>query len=133
MAKLGDQVELDCGFDAAIDRVTDALQAEGFGVISRIDIDDKFREKLGIDFRRYSILGACNPGLAHKALSSEAQVGLLLPCNICVEETDAGARVHLVDAENMMSASGLGDNESIGELGKDAGARLERVAGALRD
>ena len=131
MSKLGEQVDLDCGFDAAIDRVTDALQAEGFGVISRIDIDDKFREKLGVEFRRYSILGACNPGLAHTALNSEAQVGLLLPCNVCVEETEGGSRVHLVDAENMMSASGLGDNETIGELGKDAGARLARVAGAL--
>ena len=132
MSDLGAIVDLDCDFDSAIERVTAALQEEGFGVISRIDIDDKFREKLGIEFRRYAILGACNPGLAHKALTAEAQVGLLLPCNVCVEATDSGARVHLVDAENMMASSGLGENPAISELGADAGKRLGRVVTSLK-
>jgi len=133
MSMPGDKVELSCTYDEAIGRVTDALSAEGFGVISRIDIDDKFREKLGIEFRPYVILGACNPSLAHKALSTEPGVGLLLPCNVCVEQTETGARVYIVDAESMMASAGLGDNEAIGELGRDASERLERVAQALRE
>ena len=129
----GIKVDLACTYDDAIDRVTDALSAEGFGVISRIDIDDKFREKLGVEFRPYVILGACNPALAHKALSSEPGIGLLLPCNVCVEQTDDGARVYIVDAESMMASAGLADNETISELGRDASERLERVAQALRE
>ena len=133
MSMPGDQVELSCTYEDAIGRVTDALAAEGFGVISRIDIDDKFKEKLGVEFRPYVILGACNPALAHKALSAEPGVGLLLPCNVCVEQTDAGARVYIVDAESMMASAGLEDNDTISELGRDASERLERVAQALRE
>lgn len=133
MSMPGLRVDLSCDFSEAVERTTEALAAEGFGVISRIDIDDKFREKLGIDFRPYVILGACNPALAHRALSEEAGVGLLLPCNVCVEQTDDGSRVHIVDAESMMASAGLGENETITELGKDASERLERVAQALAD
>ena len=133
MSMPGILVDLTCDFDEAVERTTEALAAEGFGVISRIDIDDKFREKLGIDFRPYVILGACNPALAHRALSEEPGVGLLLPCNVCVEQIESGSRVHIVDAESMMSSAGLEDNETIEELGKDASGRLERVAQALRD
>ena len=133
MSMPGLRVDLSCDFSEAVERTTEALAAEGFGVISRIDIDDKFKEKLDIDFRPYVILGACNPALAHRALSEEPGIGLLLPCNVCVEQTDAGSRVHIVDAEAMMSSAGLEGNETIGELGSDASARLERVAQALRD
>mgnify|MGYP001815421196 CR=1 FL=1 len=133
MSMPGILVDLTCDFDEAVERTTEALAAEGFGVISRIDIDDKFREKLGVDFRPYVILGACNPALAHRALSEEPGVGLLLPCNVCVEQIESGSRVHIVDAESMMSSAGLEDNETIEELGKDASGRLERVAQALRD
>lgn len=129
----GHQVDLACEFNEAIERTTEALAAEGFGVISRIDIDEKFREKLGIDFRPYAILGACNPALAHRALSEEPGVGLLLPCNVCVEQREGGSRVHVVDAESMMASAGLGENETITELGKDASERLERVVNALRE
>ncbi len=133
MSMPGISVELSCDFAEAVGRATDALAAEGFGVISRIDIDEKFRDKLGIDFRPYTILGACNPALAHKALSAEPGVGLLLPCNICVEQTESGARVHIVDAESMMASAGLDAVESLSELGRDAAARLERVAQALAE
>jgi uncharacterized protein (DUF302 family) len=132
MSMPGLRVDLTCDFAEAVERTTEALAAEGFGVISRIDIDDKFKEKLDIDFRPYVILGACNPALAHRALSEEPGIGLLLPCNVCVEQTDAGSRVHIVDAESMMASAGLDDNETITELGKDASERLERVAQALR-
>ncbi len=133
MSMPGIRVDLSCDFAEAVERTTEALAAEGFGVISRIDIDDKFRDKLGVDFRPYVILGACNPALAHRALSEEPGVGLLLPCNVCVEQIESGSRVHIVDAESMMSSAGLEDNETIEELGKDASGRLERVAQALRD
>ena len=133
MAMPGLRVDLSSSFDEAVERVTEALAAEGFGVISRIDIDEKFKDKLGIDFRPYAILGACNPALAHKALSAEPGVGLLLPCNICVEQTESGSRVYIVDAESMMSSAGLGEVEAISELGQDASARLERVAQALSE
>lgn len=129
----GEKVDLPCDFDTAIERATAALAAEGFGVISRIDIDEKFKDKLGIDFRPYAILGACNPALAHQALSAEPGVGLLLPCNICVEQTDSGSRVYIVDAESMMSSAGLDDIESISELGRDASERLGRVVQALAE
>jgi uncharacterized protein (DUF302 family) len=131
-AVLGTSVDLrEDDFETAVTRVTEALAAEGFGVISRIDLDKAFREKLGVAFRRYTILGACNPGLAHKAVSAEPAVGLLLPCNVTVEETEGGARVRIVDAAAMMSGAGLGDSHVIRDLAADAGARLARVRKAL--
>ncbi len=132
MSMSGIRVDLPCDFTEAVERTTEALAAEGFGVISRIDIDDKFKEKLDVDFRPYTILGACNPALAHRALTAEPGVGLLLPCNVCVEQIESGSRVHIVDAESMMSSAGLEGNETISELGRDAAERLERVAQTLR-
>jgi uncharacterized protein (DUF302 family) len=119
------------GFDQAVGRVTEALSAEGFGVISRIDLDKAFEEKLGLAFRRYAILGACNPKLAHTAVSARPEVGLLLPCNIVVEETGDGARVRIVDAGAMMGVGGLSAAPEIRALAEDAAARLDRVATAL--
>ncbi len=131
MAALGTEIALDLDFDQAVARVTEALAAEGFGVISRIDMDKAFREKIGVAFRRYTILGACNPKLAHKAVSARPDVGLLLPCNITVEEAGTGATVRIVDAAAMMAIAGLDETPAIAELAEDAGARLGRVAAAL--
>jgi uncharacterized protein (DUF302 family) len=132
MEALGPTIDLDDGFDDAVAKVTAALGAEGFGVISRIDLDKAFGEKLGITFRRYTILGACNPALAHQAVSAVPEVGLLLPCNVTVEEAPSGARVRIADAVTMMGVAGLDEVEAIRTLGADAGARLERVAATLR-
>lgn len=132
MTSLGTEIGLHLPFDDAVARVTEALAAEGFGVISRIDMDKAFREKLGADFRRYAILGACNPKLAMKAVTARPDVGLLLPCNVTVEEAGSGAVVRIVDAATMMGAAGLDSNPAIAELAEDAGARLGRVAAALR-
>jgi uncharacterized protein (DUF302 family) len=125
-------MSLPLAFEDAIARVTAALAAEGFGVISRIDMDRAFREKLGADFRPYAILGACNPALAMKAVSARPEVGLLLPCNITVEDAGGSAIVRIVDAAAMMGTAGLNTDPVIAELASDAGARLSRVAAALR-
>lgn len=120
-------------FDAAVTQVTDALAQEGFGVITRINMDETFRAKLGVDFRRYTILGACNPGLAHTAVNAASEVGLLLPCNVIVEQGEDGVQVHIPDAREMLGGAGLSDAPELQELAEDAGARLERVVAALQN
>lgn len=132
MADFGTSVTLDRPFDEAVDLVTKALAQEGFGVISRIDLDKAFAEKIGKSFRRYTILGACNPGLAYRAVSARPDVGLLLPCNVTVEEAASGTLVRLVDAGQMMAMGDLGAVPEISDLAQDAGARLARVAESLR-
>ena len=131
MERLGHTVVLSGTFNSAIDRVTAALNAEGFGVLTRIDMDKAFKEKLGVEFRRYSILGACNPKLAHTAVSAVPEIGLLLPCNVTVEDAKDGVIVRFVDPELMMSTGGLDEVEAIRSLADDAKARLSRAAAAL--
>jgi len=115
----------------AVDRVVEALKVEGFGVLTRIDVHDTLKEKLDVDFRNYSILGACNPPLAHKALSKRPDAGLMLPCNVIVEEIDEGTLVRIVDPAAMMQAGGLSGDPVMEEVGAEAGKRLRRVADAL--
>ncbi|NNF27942.1 MAG: DUF302 domain-containing protein [Gemmatimonadetes bacterium] len=117
-----------------IDRVTQALKAEGFGVLTRIDIDEAFKEKLGTDFRPYTILGACNPALAHRALSERAEVGLLLPCNVTVDESvDGRATVRIVDPIDMLiqGADEADAGDELRAVAGEARERLARVADAL--
>ena len=123
----GKDVPLD--FDAAIDKVTGALQAEGFGVLSDIDVAAKIKEKLGEDMPRYRILGACNPKLAFSAINAVPDIGLLLPCNVLVREDNAGGvSVSFMDPESVLS---LVDDEQVKPLAKDVKARLHRVLDAL--
>jgi len=131
MSEHGHAIDIDVDFDSAIDRVTEALNAEGFRVLTRINIDEAFHEKLGVNFRRYTILGACNPQIAHKALSADPEVGMMLPCNVCVEEIDIGSRVHFADPAAMMTAGGFDDNPELHDLGKNAGVRIARAAAAV--
>lgn len=133
---LGLEVTLDMDFDAAIERVTAALQGEGFGVLTRIDLHDAFKNKLGVEFRRYAILGACNPKLAHRAVTSTPEIGLLLPCNVTVEEALSGAGatlVRIVDANQMMRTAGMEDDGVLPGVAREASERLQRVAHALAD
>jgi len=129
---LGFELDLPLSFDAAIERVTAALAEEGFGVLTRVDIHQAFKKKLGVEFRPYAILGACNPGLAHRALSERPQAGLLLPCNVTVESLEeGGSRVRIIDPDEMMKAGGLDSDPVLGEVGREARDRLSRVARAL--
>ena len=96
---------LDAGLDEAIERATEALKQEGFGIITEIDVKETLRKKLGIDFRKYKILGACNPTLAHEAIKIEDKVGTMLPCNVVVQETEPGkVEVAAIDPVASMAA-----------------------------
>jgi len=133
MSEMAFEVTVKAPYTEAMDRVINALKVEGFGVLTRIDVHDTFKEKLDLDFRHYSILGACNPPLAYKALSNRPDAGLMLPCNVIVEEVDDGTLVRIVDPAAMMEAGKLAGDPAIDEVGSEAGARLRRVADALGD
>ena len=131
MTGMAFEVVVRAPYAEAVDRVVEALKVEGFGVLTRIDVHDTLKEKLDVDFRNYSILGACNPPLAHKALSKRPDAGLMLPCNVIVEEIDEGTLVRIVDPAAMMQAGGLSGDPVMEEVGAEAGKRLRRVADAL--
>ena len=131
MSGMAFEIAMDEPWESAVDRVISALAAEGFGVLTRIDVHDTFKAKLDVDFRPYSILGACNPSLAHKALSNRPDAGLMLPCNVIVEQEGEGTLVRIVDPAAMMKAGGLDGDPAMEEVGGEAGARLQRVAKAL--
>ena len=126
------QVSLTDPYDDAVEKVTAALMAEGFGVLTSIDVKATLKEKLDADFRPFIILGACNPPLAQQALLSDPLVGLLLPCNVTVEETSDGSLVSIVNPEAMLGVPPLSSNKQIGEVAAEARTRLERVAAALK-
>jgi len=131
--ELGFEVSLEMPYDMALEKVTAALKVEGFGVLTRIDVQTTLKEKLGADFRPYAILGACNPPLAHRALSSDSRAGLMLPCNVTVEAGDRGGTIiRIANPETMMQVGGLEGNEILRGVAAEARSRLERVAGALR-
>jgi uncharacterized protein (DUF302 family) len=120
--------EIGVPFEVAVQRTRAALASEGFGVLCEIDIKEKLREKLGVDFRKYVILGACNPPLAHEALQEEIELGLLLPCNVVVYEEDSKAVVAAIDAEKMMSVVG---NEKLNETARLVNEKIQRVIAGL--
>ena len=132
MSEMAYEVSINAPYAEALPRVIEALKEEGFGVLTRIDVHDAFKEKLGVEFRNYSILGACNPSLAHKALSNRPDAGLMLPCNVIVEENDGGTLVRIVDPAAMMQAGGLAGDPVLQEVGGEAEKRLKRVAEALK-
>jgi uncharacterized protein (DUF302 family) len=127
------QTTLSVAYGDAIDLVREALKNEGFGVLTQIDVKATLKEKLNEDFRRYVILGACNPPLAHRALQSESLVGVMLPCNVTVEEHPEGALITIMNPAAMMGMPPLSENETLNEVAAEARARLERVLQALQD
>ena len=126
---IGTTIRLTMDFESALERVGHALKAEGFGVLTEIDVKETLKKKLGVDFRPYRILGACNPPLAYRVLSAASQVGLLLPCNVTVSQVDEDVEVSLVDPLAMLGVVASAELEPIGE---EVRARLGRVAAALQ-
>lgn len=131
--ELGFEVELPMAFADAIPMVKDVLKQEGFGVLTEIDLRAAFKEKLGKDFRPYVILGACNPPLAYAAVTADPAIGLLLPCNVTVESTGEGrSLVRLTDPEQLLGGVAAGLAPHMGEVAKDARARMVRATDALK-
>ena len=116
------------GFDEAVERVSDALAAEGFGILTRIDVHETLREKIGAEFRPYAILGACNPTLAHRALSQDENLGLLLPCNVVIASTDEGSEVAAIRPQAMMD---IAEGALVREVAEEAQSRLQRAIESL--
>ena len=116
-------------FDKAIELVTEALKTEGFGVLSEIDIQQKLKEKLDVDFRKYKILGACNPLNAFKALQQEDKIGTMLPCNVIVQETGEN-QVEVAAVDPVASLMAV-DNKELANIASDIRAKLERVIALL--
>lgn len=115
--------------DAALELVTGALREEGFGVLTEIDVAKTFDAKLGVEFRPYRILGACNPTLAHRALQHDPKIGLLLPCNVVVQQSGDDAEVFIVDPIAMF---GVVKDPGIQPIAAEVEEKLQRVAASLR-
>lgn len=120
---------VDDSFDEAIERVTEHLSKEGFGVLTTIDVSATLKKKLDVDFQRYTILGACNPGYAHKALQAEDKIGTMLPCNVIVQET-ADGKVEVAAVDPMASMMAI-ENETLGGIASDVRSKLQSVINSL--
>ena len=127
----GLRVEVSSTYEQAVERTTAALKAEGFGVLTTIDVRQTFKQKLDKDFRKYLILGACNPPLAHKALETELEIGLVLPCNVIVYESGPGKSV--VAAMAPLSAMSVVGNPGLMPVAQEADQRLRRALGTLEE
>jgi uncharacterized protein (DUF302 family) len=120
--------ELEVPMEQALERVTAALKAEGFGVLTTIDVKATMKQKLDVDFEPYTILGACNPQLAYRALQAEHAIGLLLPCNVVVHAHGERTRVDIADPIAML---GIVGSPAVAEVAEEAAMRLQRVIAAL--
>jgi uncharacterized protein (DUF302 family) len=124
------RIDLDAPYEEAIERTTAALKEQGFGVLTTIDVKETLKKKLDADFRKYVILGACNPPLARRALEAELEVGLLLPCNVIVYETEPGKSA--VSAMAPLSALGIvGTNNALRSVAHEADEKLKRALAEL--
>lgn len=124
MIEYGTVKELDLDIEDALNRVEEVLKEEGFGIVSRVDMDEKFKNKLNIDFKRYVILGACSPKHAYEAASAEENIGLLLPCNIIVYENGSGSTVGVIKPSVAMSSV---NNEKLIPIAIEIEEKLNRI------
>ncbi len=115
---------VDLSFEDTINKVTEELKKEGFGILTTIDIKETLKNKIDVDFKKYTILGACNPTLAHKALQAEEEIGLLLPCNVIVYEKEGKSAVSVFDPSLM---SKVVENEKLDSIAEEVKEKLERV------
>jgi len=115
-------------YEEALEATKSALKDQGFGVLTEVDVQSTLKEKLGVDFRRYDIIGACNPPLAHRALTEELDIGLLLPCNVVVYEDAEGSTVAALDPRQMMAVTG---NAALEAVAAEAKERLTRALAAV--
>ena len=120
--------EVDLSYEQAIEKVTDELKKEGFGVLTSIDVKETFKQKINVDFKKYAILGACNPSIAHKALQEEEELGLLLPCNVVVYEKDNKTRVSIFDP---MVMTWILENDNMKPIATEVQEKLQRVLAAI--
>lgn len=130
--EIGFEIKLLLSYEDALNKTVEALKDEGFGVLTKIDVQATLKEKLGQEFRPYSILGACNPPLAHRALTQDPVVGLMLPCNVTVEAVASNeTMVRIANPQVMLQVGTLQKDEVLAEIATEARLRLERVAKAL--
>lgn len=129
MPELGFETRLDQPYEDVLEKVTAALKVEGFGVLTSIDVRDTMKKKLDVDFRKYSILGACNPPLANKSLTARPEIGLLLPCNVIVYEDGSQVVVNII---NPLTMSSFIQDPVLDQVAEEASRRLKRVFEALQ-
>jgi uncharacterized protein (DUF302 family) len=129
MSEYGFSKTLNVDYESAIPKVTEELKKEGFGVLTEIDVKETLKKKIGVDFKKYRILGACNPGLAHKALSTETEIGLFMPCNVIVYENEQGQTV--VTALDPVVALSRIENQQLSPIAKEASEKLQKAIHAL--
>lgn len=128
---LGIRTKLSLPYDQAVQRTTEALKAQGFGVLTQIDVQAVMKQKLNADFRRYVILGACNPPFAHRSLSANPDVGLLLPCNVTVYEDGADSVVTAIDPVEMLGA--FKGDRTLHDIAIEVRDKLQRVIDSLKE
>ncbi len=128
MMTYGSSKIVDIPFEAAVERVTEELRKEGFGILTVIDVQETLKKKLDVEFRKYKILGACNPPFAHRALQAEEEIGLLLPCNVVVYEKNGRS---VVAAFDPMTMTGMTKNPEITSIAVEVKQRLDRVFAAV--
>lgn len=129
-SQIGFEARLKISWEEAREKIAEALKAEGFGVLTEIDVKNTLKQKIDVDFRRYTILGACNPKLAHKALSNKLDVGLLLPCNVTMYEDGDEVVITAVDPNAMMAI--FKDDEELCGVAEEAKGKLKRAIESLK-
>ncbi len=129
MIDYGFRKEIDLPFEKAEEVVTEELKKKGFGILTKIDVKEKFREKLGIDFKNYVILGACNPPYAHKSILAEEDIGLMLPCNVVIYEKEGKTILSIIKP---LIAMGMIENEALKQIAIEVESKLKQVFDSLK-